>query len=933
MRRVAIVLLMALVLVAAGCRHLPARLAAGPLQPARLTCEYRQNPLGIDTAAPRLAWVNEAPNASARAKAQTAYRILAASSLEQLNRDAGDLWDSGRVRSADAIQVPYGGPALEARQRVYWKVRVWDEAGRMSPWSAPAWFEAALLDDSDWTAQWIARNEDLPEDEEALFGDTPAPLFRKEFRVDKRVRRARAYVTGLGYYELRLNGEKVGDHWLDPGWTSVSQRVLYSTYDVTDALREGPNAVGILVGNGWYNPLPLLMWNRINIRENLTIGAPRAIVQLEIDYDDGTQDRIVTDGTWKAGDAPVVRNNVYLGEVYDARLEQPGWDAPGFDDAHWEDAVPAATAVGPLFAQMAPPIKVARTIRPVSVSEPAPGTYIFDLGENFGGLARLRVEGPAGTRVVLRYGELLHDDGTLNPMTAVCGQIKNRERPPDSKRPVTAWQEDVYILKGEGVESYVPRFTFRGFRYLEVTGLPAPPAADSVEGLVLHSAVAPAGAFQCANDLYNQIQDVTLRTFLSNLFSVQSDCPHREKFGYGGDIVASSEAFLLNFDMAQFYTKAVEDLADAVRPNGGFTETAPFVGIDDAGFGEGSGPIGWGTAHPMLLRQLYQYYGERRLIEHQYARVKAWVDLIEANAPDHIYVGGISDHESLAEKPELSGAAFYAYNVALAREFAALLGNADDAARFEALGERIAEAFNARYLEPETGRYGAGTQASQAFALYMNLAPEPVRANALEVLVNDITAHDGHLSTGIFGTKYMLEVLSAMGRHDVACAITSARTFPGWGYMLDNGATTLWEHWEGSDNTFSNNHPMFGSVSEWFYKHVAGIRPAPDAVGCDRVIIAPGPPQPGLDWAEASYDSVRGTIRAAWRVDGGRLHLAVTVPVGVTARVLLPVDARAEVLESGVPANQAAGVAPASGDARCPAFDVASGAYRFSVKM
>ena len=933
MRRIAIVLLLALLLVATGCRHLPERLATGPLHPARLTCEYLQNPLGIDTAVPRLAWINEAPHPRARAKAQTAYRILAASSLDRLGRDSADLWDSGRVSGADAIQIPYGGRPLEARQRVYWKVRVWDESGRMSSWSAPAWFETALLNEDDWTAQWITRKEELPEDEEVLFGDHPAPLLRREFRVDKPVRQARAYVTGLGYYELRLNGEKVGDHCFDPGWTTVSERVLYSIYDVTDALRDGPNAVGMVLGNGWYNPLPLLMWNRINIRESLTIGPPRAILQLEIDYDDGTQDRIVTDGAWKAGDAPIVRNSVYLGEVYDARLEQPGWDAPGFDDAQWEAAIPASTAVGPLRAQMAPPIRALRTIRPAAVSEPVPGTYIFDMGENFAGLARLRTQGPAGTRVVLRYGELLYDDGTLNPMTAVCGQIKNQERPADSKRPVTAWQEDVYLLKGEGNETYVPRFTFRGFRYLEVTGLPAAPTLDSVEGLVLYSAIAPAGAFQCANTLYNQVQEVTLRTFLSNVFSVQSDCPHREKFGYGGDIVASSEAFLLNFDMAQFYTKAVEDLADAVRPNGGFTETAPFVGIDDAGFGEGSGPIGWGTAHPMLLQQLYQYYGERRLIEAEYERVKAWVELIESSAPDHIYVGGIGDHESLAEKPELSGTAFYAYNAALAREFALLLGKNDDAARFTALRERIAEAFNARYLDPVTGRYGTGTQASQAFALYLDLVPEALRASALEVLVNDIAAHEGHLSTGIFGTKYMLDVLSTLGRHDVACTLTGTRTFPGWGYMLDNGATTLWEHWEGSDNTFSNNHPMFGSVSEWFYKHIAGIRPAPDAVGCDRVLIAPGPPQPGLDWAEASYDSIRGPIGAAWRLEGGWLHLDVSVPVGVTAHVLLPVDAQAEVLESGVPAHQAAGVVPVSENLFCPAFEVASGSYQFSVKQ
>ncbi|HOD50281.1 MAG TPA: family 78 glycoside hydrolase catalytic domain [Candidatus Hydrogenedentes bacterium] len=933
MRRIAIGLLLALIVVAAGCQHLPSGVKAGTLQPTGLRCEYLENPLGIDKAAPRLSWINESVDPEARGKTQTAYRILAASSAERLEGDTGDLWDSGRVCCADSIQAPYGGQALGARRRVYWKVRVWDEAGMVSAWSEPAWFETGLLADDDWSALWITRNEALPENEEALFDDRPAPLFRKEFRIEKPVRKARAYVTGLGYYELRLNGAKVGDHWLDPGWTSVSQRVLYAVYDVKDVLRQGTNAVGIMLGNGWYNPLPLLMWGHVNIRENLTIGLPRAILQLEVEYADGTRDRIVTDASWKAGAGPVVRNSVYLGEVYDARLEQPGWDAPGFDDSRWEGVMEAPSEVGPLVAQMAPPIKVGRSIRPASVHEPAPGTFIFDMGENFAGLARLRVEGPAGTRVALRYGELLQDDGTLNPMTAVCGQIKNRERPPDSKRPATAWQEDVYILKGDGVETYVPRFTFRGFRYVEVTGFPGTPSLENLEGLVMYSAIEPAGTFRCGNDLYNQIQDVTRRTFLSNLFSVQSDCPHREKFGYGGDIVASSEALIFNFNMAGFYTKAVEDLADAARPNGGFTETSPFVGIADAGLGGGSGPIGWGTAHPLLLRQLHQYYGDRRLIEAQYERVKAWLELIEANAPEHIYVGGISDHESLVEKPELTGTAFYAYNVALAREFAALLGRKDDAARYDALGAKIAAAFNSRYLEPETGRYGAGTQASQAFPLYMNLVPDSARARALDVLINDIAARDGHLSTGIFGTKYVLDVLSAMGRHDAACAMAGKRAFPGWGYMIEKGATTLWEHWEGSDNTFSNNHPMFGSVSEWFFKHVAGIRPAPDAVGCNRVIIAPGPPQPGLEWAEASYSSVRGLIRAAWRVEGENLHLDVTVPVGVTARVVLPVDAGTELLESGVPAATAAGVAPATGDGSAPSFDVGSGTYHFKARL
>lgn len=923
--------LFASVLAFADRGDLPKAVSTDALRPVDLTCEYRDNPLGIDTATPRFSWVNEAASPEARGKAQTAYQILVAGSRELLDSDTGDLWDSGKVVCGENIQISYAGSALGSRQRAFWKVRVWDEGDRISPWSESAWFETALLDPSDWSAHWIMRNETIPEDEEVLFEDHPAPLLRTEFSIDKPVRKARAYVTGLGYYELRLNGAKVGDQWLDPGWTDYSKRVLYAAYDVTESLREGPNAVGIMLGNGWYNPLPLNMWGHINIREHLTIGLPRAILQLEVEYVDGTKARIVTDTSWKAGDGPIVRNNVYLGEVYDARLEQPGWDTVGFDDSGWGGAAAASADVGPLMAQMAPAIKVGRLISPISVTEPKPGTFIFDMGENFAGVVRLNAEGPAGTRVALRYGELLYEDGTLNPMTAVCGQIKNRERPPESKRPVTAWQEDICILRGNGPETYVPRFTFHGFRYVEVTGFPGTPALANVEGLALHSAVETAGAFRCGNALFNQIQEITRRTILSNLFSVQSDCPHREKFGYGGDIAASSEALLLNFGMAQFYTKAVEDLADAVRSNGGFTETAPFVGIADAGLGGDAGPIGWGTAHPVLLGQLYQYYGERRLIEEQYEHVKAWVKLIESKASDHIYIGGISDHESLVEKPELTGTAFYAYNAGLARRFAEILGETNDAARFGALYENIVAAFNDRYLDAETGRYGTGTQASQAFPLYMGLAPDSARPKALEVLVNDIAERDGHLSTGLFATKYMPDVLSSMGRHDIAYRMVNQRTFPGWGHMLENGATTLWEHWEGSDNTYSHNHPMFGSVSEWFFKHVAGIRPAPDAVGCDRVIIAPGPPPSDLGQAEASYNSIRGPIRAAWHVESRGLHLDVSVPVGVTALVMLPVDASAEILESGVPAATAPGVRSAEGP--LPSFDVGSGTYHFTAEL
>jgi len=899
---------------------------AGAMEPTNLRCEYATRPLGIDVRQPRLSWqlVGER-----RGEAQTAYQVQAAGNEEDLTAGRADLWDSGKVASRESLHVVYAGKPLRSGMRVYWRVRVWDRDGRESAWSRPEWWEMGLLQAGDWRGAWITRDEPTAADDAKLFEDHPAPLFRKEFAVGKPVRRARAYVSGLGYYELRLNGERVGDHVLDPGWTAYRKRVLYATYDVTAMLRPGPNAVGAILGNGWYNPLPLRMWGRINPREHLTIGRPRLILQLHIEYADGSTQSVVTDESWKVGDGPIVRNSIYLGEVYDARREQAGWDRPGFDDGRWLPAVRATEPVGELRAQSAPPIRVKQTIRPASITEPQPGTYIFDMGRNFAGWVTLRVQGKAGTAVRLRYGELLHTDGTLNVMTSVCGQIKRPDMGGPGAPPV-AYQSDTYILKGEGVETYTPRFTFHGFRYVEVTGLPDKPSPDTVEGHCLHSDVGDAGTFACSNEMFNRIQEMVRRTLLSNLFGVQSDCPHRERFGYGGDIVASGEMAMLNFDMARFYAKAVQDLADDQRPNGGITETAPFVGIADEGLGEGAGPVGWGTAFPWLQWQLYQYYGDKRILADHYEATKRWMHLLESKATDYILDNGISDHESLVPKPRaLTGTAFFYHNACLASQIARALGRAADADRYAALSGSIRNAFNRKFLKPGTGVYDAGTQACQAFALFFDLVPADRRRVASDVLVNDVMQqHDGHLTTGIFGTKYMLAALSDAGRADVAYTIVNQKTFPGWGHMLDAGATTLWEHWEFSDNTYSHNHPMFGSVSEWFFKSLAGIRPDPAAVGFDRIIIRPQV-VPGLTWVKATYNSVRGRIASEWRIEGDRLKLDVTIPPNTTATVYVPTRDRSTVKESDKPADQAERVRLLRTETDSAVYAVGAGAYRF----
>jgi alpha-L-rhamnosidase len=934
---------------------------------SNLRCEYRENPLGLDTTQPRFGWQLTSDH---RAEFQTAYQILAASSSAKLAHGDADVWDSGKVASGESVHVVYAGKTLRSGQRVWWMVRVWDAAGRPSEFSEPAWFEMALLSPDDWKAKWIQRKSAGPIPEAKMFDDHPAPLFRKEFSLDKQVARARVYVSGLGYYELRLNGEKVGDRVLDPGWTSYTKRVLYSTYDVTAQLKHGRNALGIMLGNGWFNPLPLRMWGKYNLREHLTIGEPRAIMQLVVEFTDGTSQTIVTDESWRVSDGPILRNSVYLGEVYDARREQPRWDKVGFDDSRWENAVLATEPkLGPLSAQTAPPIRVTRTLKPVKLSEPKPGVFIFDFGQNFAGWARLRVKGNRGTRVRLRSGELLYPDGTLNGMTAVCGQIKGGGkdyRYDGVGQPKTAFQLDEYILKGRGTETFTPRFTFHGFRYVEVTGFPGRPTLDSLEGLRLNADVASAGSFECSNERFNRIQRMVLWTELSNLFSVQSDCPHREKFGYGGDIVASSEMGMLNFDMAQFYSKAARDLLDAVCPNGGFTETSPFVGIASEGLGGNAGPIGWGTAEPLLLCQLRQYYGEQRLLEQQYEATKKWIALLQSKAQDELPLpareggvrekttnrassmsppspfpppqggglldNGISDHESLVPKPRaLTGTAFYYFNVKLFEQLATALGKEEDARNASELAEQIKTAFNQKFLEPGTGRYDSASQACQAFALYHNLAPADEQPRALDVLLHELLIHGDHLTTGIFGTKYMLNVLTDTGHADVAYDIVNQRTFPGWGYMLKRGATTLWEHWEFSDNTYSHNHPMFGSVSEWFYKALAGIQPAPDAVGFDKILIKPQPVG-YLRWVRATHDTVRGKITSDWEKVNSKFKLHVIIPANTYALVYVPAKDAGNVTESGRLASKAPGVKFIRMEGHAALFAVGSGDYEFAAQ-
>ncbi len=740
---------------------------------------------------------------------------------------------------------------------------------------------AASLEGSG--AAWIGDGRPLPATDADFYADDPAPQFRRAFAVDGRVRSARLHIAGVGLYEAHVNGRPVAPDTLLPLWTPFGKRVLFDTHDVTPLVRAGTNVLAVTLGNGWWNPLPMRMWGRFNLRETLAVGRPCLIAALEIVHADGRTERIVSDTSWRTAPGPILRNSLYLGEVVDARRATPGWREAGFDDSSWSAAARAAGPAGALVPRDAPPVAVRERWTARSIHEPAPGVYVADLGRNFAGWARIRLgPGLAGEAVTFRYGELLHTNGTVNGMTAVCGQIK-RPGVGGPGAPAVAEQRDDYVRAG-GDEAYTPRFTWHGFRYVQIEGLDRAPAPSDVTALALASAVPEAGSFECSSEIFNEIHRVCRATFLSNLLGVQSDCPARERFGYGADIAVSAEAFLLNFDMRSFYAKTIQDFADEAA-DGWFTETAPFVGIADRGFGGRSGPIGWTVGVPVVLRELVRHHGDRDLVARHYDACARYVDLVAAKHPDLVIPRCIGDHEALEKAPEpLTATAHFAEWARLVAEFAALLGRDADARRYTDLADRIGAAFRAKFVAG--GRVGQGRQGEQAFGLYHRLVPEADRAAALDLLKKALAAKNGGPTTGIYGTRYLFEILAAEGLDDLAGAMVSRREFPGWGFMLDRGATTLWENWKGSDNTFSQNHPMFGSVDAWLFKSVLGLAPAQDAVGFDRIVIRPNAVA-GVTWARGGHRTARGPVRVDWRLDGGRMRLEVEIPPGSTARVWL----------------------------------------------
>ncbi|RYY59049.1 MAG: hypothetical protein EOO05_14525 [Chitinophagaceae bacterium] len=831
-----------------------------------LKCEQLVNPVTIEALHPAISWqlISNKPG-----KRQKAYRVLVAGSLARLAANQGDYWDSQIVGSSNSTQVVYQGKQLVSGNKMYWKVMVWDEKGVPSAWSAPASWSMGLLTAADWKAKWIGAQVDQYPDSAIT---SPAPFFRKEFSVNKQVSQAMVYVSGLGFYELFLNSKKVGDQVLAPAVSNYdtrplknllypyddqsTQRVYYNSFDVTSSLQLKGNAVGIILGNGWYNQRDR------TVEGKMWYDVPKLIFQLEIRYTDGTSEVIVSDDTWKTNTGPLRHDGIFSGERYDARSELGAWNLPAYDDSRWKYALSVKPPAGALHSQTAPFDKVARTIKPHFDGRTSDSVYRYHLDETVAGWAALTVKGKRGSQVKIRYiSEEGEDYG----------------------------QYDYYTLKGDGVEQWEPKFTWHAFRTIEVYSANAILDGESIRIRDVHTDVEPAGSFECSNTFMNKIHAAWLITQKANLHgSLSSDCPHRERLGYTGDGQVAMESAMLSFDMAQFYKKWLVDMDDARNHKTGFvTHTAPFGG--------GGGGPAWGSAYVIMPWLYFSYYNDTSILTQHYAGMKQWVGylktrtnekgLVTKEEPDGWCLGDWCTPTSIQLPEPLVNTAYFYHVTDLMAKVARTLGKRDDETAFESLAKNIKADFNNAWYNDTSKSYWEGRQGATVFALAFGLVPAEDYDPVFNVMLDHLAKLGYHFDTGILGTPLLLKVLAANGRNDIAYKIMNQKDKPGFGYLLNQKNSTLWEEWEGGG---SHSHPMFGSVVGWLYSGIAGFKQVVSDEGGMHFVLDPDPAG-DLTYCKASYKSALGLVRSEWkRLEGGKLEILIEIPVNASGTYVLP---------------------------------------------
>jgi len=884
-----------------------------------LRAESLVNPLGLDEPRPRLSWITRGP-ADARGGHQTARRILVASTLDALEREEGDLWDSGKVQDDRSIEIAYEGAALVSRQRGHWKVRVWDETGEPTAWSEPAFFEMGLLEGEAWVGQWIGPAARPSEGE----GSLPSPYLRRGFRLDAAPTRARLYVSALGVCEPRLNGQRVGNDELLPGWTEFTRSVQSLAYDVTDLLGPGDNVLAAILADGWYSGY---MGNNVRKGTGFYGPEPRLLAQLEVETASGERFTLATDETWRWATGPLLSSDIFMGERYDARLETPGWDAAGFDDGAWSPVAVDPSEGRTIRFKPAEPIRAVEELATVEMTEPEPGVYIFDLGQNMVGRARLTTRGKAGQTVTLRYGEMLNPDGTL-----YTANLRG------------AAQRDAYTRATDGEETYEPRFTFHGFRYLEATGLDARPEPTDVVGVVMHNDMRPTGRFECSEPLLNQLQRNIVWGQRGNYLEVPTDCPQRdERLGWTGDAQVFARTAAFNYDIQPFMTKWLADVREAQHDDGNIPNVAPQV----------SGALGsaaWGDAVVVIPWTLYLAYGDRRVLERNLDAMLGWLDYCESTSDngvrhdqgfgDWLAMDQLTGHCAHTATPrDLINTAYVVFSAELTARIAELVGRPQDVQRCDELAAAFRAGFNRAFVT-ETGRIVGDTQTAYVLALAFDLLPDEKVPAARQSLLRQLRYWNHHISTGFVGTNLLLPTLARHGLFEECYTLLMQTDCPSWLFPVTQGATTIWERWDGwhPDRGFQNpgmnsfNHYAYGAVGEWLYRYMLGLDIDPELPAYKHAIIHPAPDlaERRITHAAGGVDTPFGRLDAAWRIEGDSFTLDLTVPFNTTATVNLPADSLDSTRESDRPLADAEGLANAHHAQGRAVFNLTSGTYRFT---
>jgi alpha-L-rhamnosidase len=843
-----------------------------------LRCDYAKDPLGIENTNPRLSWELHSKHIQV---SQTAYRILVSEDSNSLNKGKGDVWDSKKVSSEASIQVAFGGKSLQPAKKYYWKVMVWDDDGNF--WSKIATWQMGLLKKEDWkNAKWIGYDE-LPDSMKIVpfahgrgkkeWGPRKdvLPLLRKKIIVQKKIRSATAFICGLGQFELYINGKKTGDHFLDPGWTQYSESALYVSFDITKQLVKGENAIGVMLGNGFFY-IPGERYRKLTGG----YGYPKMISRILINYTDGSSENILSDASWKTAPSPIIFSSIYGGEDYDATLEQAGWNTASFDDSKWKNVV-LVNGAPQLISQTAEPIKQMEKFSVVKKTELTPSQFVYDLGQNFSGIPSITVSGNAYDTVRIVPAELLNDNGTANQ--------KGSGGP----------SYFTYILKGNGVETWQPRFSYYGFRYLQVSCIGKgnkSPQIVNVEGLHMRNATESAGSFSCSNELFNQTYSLINWAIKSNMMSVFTDCPHREKLGWLEQTHLMGNSVQYNFDIATLNRKLIEDLKHAQTEEGLIPEIAPeFVHFEDP-FRDSPE---WGSAAIILPWYNYQWYGEKQTLANAYEMMKRYIAYLEKKSDSNILSQGLGDWYDIGpDRPGVSqltpkgltATAMFYYDLSIMKKIAELLGRNEDAAQFEKRASSVKASFNEKFFNNETKQYGMGSQTANAMALYMGLVEPVNKETVIENLVKEIRSRKNALTAGDIGYRYLLQALEDAGRSDVIFDMNSRSDVPGYGYQLAHGATALTESWQAYPSV-SNNHFMLGHLMEWFYSGLAGIKQADTSAAYKKIIIAPEVVG-DVTWVKASYHCPYGMIRSEWKKSENSFDIWVEIPVNASAWIYFP---------------------------------------------